>query len=163
MTGLPSLQEQARRLREAEAKGVQLNSVAKQIIAAAEAEKAELEGLAMRTAGRGKLVGALYILGGSLNLLARQFGIKTSTVWTYVRNNVPESVRKLASQQRDFGRSGELLSAEAVQEYQRIFQEQKTSLFQKNSVELAAALNTIKPKAELTASDRLEDATDEPY
>ena len=163
MSGMLPLQEQARRLREAEKQGKTLPEVARKIIAMADAEKAEMEQLAMRTAGRGKLVGALYILGASLNQLARQFNIKVGTVWSYVRNNVPVPVRQMASQQRDFGRSGQLLSGEAITEYHRIFVEQKATLFQKNSVELAAALNSIKPKADFTQSDSMEDPSDEPY
>lgn len=161
MSGMPSLQEQARRLREAEAQGKVLPEVARKIIALADAEKAELEALGMRTAGRGKLIAAIYILGGSLHQLARHFKIKPGTVWSYVRNNVPQEIRQLASKQRDFGRSGQLLSEEEIAEYHRIFIEQKIELFQKNSVRLAATLNTIRPKQ--VVSDKMEDATDEPY
>lgn len=157
------LQEMAEKLRKEKAKGVKLNSFMEKIIADAEAEAKLNSELARRTSGRGKLIAALYILGGSLHQMARRFEIKVGTVWTYVRNNVPEEVRRLASRQRDFGRSGQLLGGEQMERYIAYFEQHKASaMLGKNSVGIAAALNAIEP-ATKPVPESLDDADGEPY
>jgi len=112
--------------------------------------------------GKKKLAVALYLLGGSLNQVATKLEIKKGTVWTYVRELVPEAVRKAAAVRRDFGRSGPLVERIALDEYVKIFSENSTELVHFDPIVIAGKLEAIV-KAVAPAPESLDDPTDEPY
>lgn len=146
MEHVPLTNEVVKALRKAKAEGKELSSFQKKLLGDANAREG-------RVAGRGKLAGALYILGASLNQMARRFDIKTGTIWTYVRQNVPEGIRKLASQQRDYGRAGVLCESYMIEAYCTLFEEKKEAMRGMNSVQIAALLQqalgeAIKPAPE---------------
>lgn len=141
-------------LKQARAEGKPLNEWARMVLAEAEA-KEKIGG------GKTKLAAALYLLGGSLRQVGAKLEITVSTAYTYVRDHVPEKVREIAGKQRDHGRSGPLITHEAINAYCEEFAlhpEWKAL----SAVEIAAKLKTtvtVTPPI----SESLEDASDEPY
>lgn len=148
--------EVIRELKKARAEGKELNRWGREQLAEAEAK--EKQG-----GGKTKIAAALYLLGASLRQVSAKLGITTSTSYTYVRDHLPENIRRMAGRQRDFGRSGPLIEMIGVDAYYQAFMENVDTLKPLSAIEIAAKLKQLVNVPAALPAESIEEETDEPY
>lgn len=144
-------------IRKAKAEGKALPAFAEKLLAEATASAPG------KLAGKGKMVAALYLLGASLRQLSDKVAITKATAYSYVRDNLPPDLRKLASEQRNYGLSGPLLESDMIDTYIAIFVEKKDNALRgMTAPQIASALKHAAP-APTIATESLDDPDGEPY
>lgn len=127
------------RLRKAKAEGKTLPPLAEKMLK--EAEAAEGPG-----APRIRIIAALYLLGASLSQLANAFNVKRQTVWSYVKDELPHTLRIAAGEQRQMRRRqpalGAIMETADLQAYQEEFNKRRKEFRDMDAVRIAAALKT---------------------
>ena len=109
-----------------------------------------------KTLGKGttKIAAALYLLGASLSQITVMLGIKRPTVWSYVRDHIPQKVRELRGKDRR-GAYEPLIEMIDVEAYYEEFQRRKGELIGLDAVMIAAKLKQTV-KVEEREEDKLE-------
>jgi len=156
MEGIPTREALIEAIRKAKEEGKTLPAIAERLLAEADAAAPG------KLVGKGKMAAALYLLGASLRQLSDKLGITRGTAYSYVRSNLPEGLRKLASEQRDYGRSGPLIGSEMIDKYIVFFAKKKDTMRGWSAPQIAAAMKR-EETAPIPVVESLEDSDGEPY